>query len=105
MSRNIQQVCDNIKGLNASAAQIVNVTGTPGSENMEGKVSDLVDKMSLTLDDLVTNLMVISSTMEEEENALDSLDKLLEGIEIFFASTSPEVVKSNEVIIVAESYQ
>ena len=49
------------------------------------------------MDSLVTNLRGITNLIEEDENVLDTIDKLFEGVEIFLTSTSPELEKTNEV--------
>ena len=61
------------------------------------QVSSIVEEMSASMDSLVTNLRGITNLIEEDENVLDTIDKLFEGVEIFLASTSPELEKTNEV--------
>ena len=52
--------------------------------------------MTVNLEELVGNLMLISGT-EEDENAIDNIEKLLEGLEIFLESNNPELERNNEV--------
>ena len=61
------------------------------------QVSSIVEEMSASMDSLVTNLRGITNLIEEDENVLDTIDKLFEGVEIFLTSTSPELEKTNEV--------
>ena len=65
-------------------------------KNVE-QVSSIVEEMSASMDSLVTNLRGITNLIEEDENVLDTIEKLFEGVEIFLTSTSPELEKNNEV--------
>ena len=96
-TRSSEKVRQSILALNASAAQIINLTGSDETEQTEEKVSSIVEAMCTTLEDLAASMLVITSTMEDDEAARDALDKLFEGVEIFFNSTSPELERNNEV--------
>ena len=96
-TRSSEKVRQSILALNASAAQIVNLTGSDETDQTEEKVSSIVEAMCTTLEDLAASMLVITSTMEDDEAARDALDKLFEGVEIFFNSTSPELERNNEV--------
>ena len=96
-TRSSEKVRQSILALNASAAQIVNLTGSDDTDQTEEKVSSIVEAMCTTLEDLAASMLVITSTMEDDEAARDALDKLFEGVEIFFNSTSPELERNNEV--------
>ena len=95
LTDNLDKVHNDIKKLNRSAANIVNLTGSLEADKNEEKVTAIVEQMSSTLDSLVSNLLLISGP--EDEAGLDSIDKLLEGVEIFFDSTNPELERNNEV--------
>ena len=96
-TRSSEKVRQSILALNASAAQIINLTGSDDTDKTEEKVSSIVEAMCTTLEDLAASMLVITSTMEDDEAARDALDKLFEGVEIFFNSTSPELERNNEV--------
>ena len=96
-TRSSEKVRQSILALNASAAQIINLTGSDETDQTEEKVSSIVEAMCTTLEDLAASMLVITSTMEDDEAARDALDKLFEGVEIFFNSTSPELERNNEV--------
>ena len=96
-TRSSEKVRQSILALNASAAQIINLTGSDETDQTEEKVTSIVEAMCTTLEDLAASMLVITSTMEDDEAARDALDKLFEGVEIFFNSTSPELERNNEV--------
>ena len=96
-TRSSEKVRQSILALNASAAQIINLTGSDDTDQTEEKVTSIVEAMCTTLEDLAASMLVITSTMEDDEAARDALDKLFEGVEIFFNSTSPELERNNEV--------
>ena len=93
---NLDKIHHQMKGMNTSAAKIVNLTGSVNSEANQDKVTAMVDKMTNNLDELVDNLLLISG-LEDDGNAIDSVEKLLEGLEIFLDSTNPELERNNEV--------
>ena len=94
--KNLDKVHNHIKGMNSAVASIVNLTGSVNSDSNQDKVARMVDKITANLDGLVDNLLLISG-LEDDENAIDSVEKLLEGLEIFLDSTNPELERNNEV--------
>ena len=95
-NENLDKVHHHIKVINSSAANIINLTGWVDIDSNHDKVTAMVDKITTNLDQLVDNLLLISG-MEDDENAVDTIEKLLEGVEIFPDSTDPELERSNEV--------
>ena len=95
-NENLDKAHNHIKGMNSSAAAIVNLTGSVNSDSNQDKVTTIVDKMTTNLDKLVDNLMLISG-QDDDGNATDSIEKFLEGLEIFLDSTNPELERNNEV--------
>ena len=96
LNETLDKVKHHIKVINSSAASIINLTGSVEIDDNQDKVTAMVDKMTTNLDQLVDNLLLISG-MEDDENASDSIEKLLEGVEIFIDSTNPELERNNEV--------
>ena len=96
MATNLDKVHNHIKVINSSAASIINLTGSEEIDSNQDKVTAMVDRITLNLDQMVDNLLLISG-MEEDENAIDTIEKLLEGVEIFLDSTNPELERNNEV--------
>ena len=95
-NENLDKVEHHIKVMNSSAANIINLTGCVDIDSNQEKVTAMVDKITTNLDELVDSLLLISG-MEDDENAIDTIEKLLEGVEIFLDSTDPELERSNEV--------
>ena len=95
-NENLDKVHHHIKVMNSSAANIINLTGCVDIDSNQDKVTAMVDKITTNLDELVDSLLLISG-MEDDENAIDTIEKLLEGVEIFLDSTDPELERSNEV--------
>ena len=96
LNESLDKVHHHIQAINSSAASIINLTGSVEIESNQDKVTAMVDKITNNLDELVDSLLLISG-MEDEENASDSIEKLLEGVEIFLDSTNPELERNNEV--------
>ena len=96
LNESLDKVHHHIKAINSSAASIINLTGSVEIDSNQDKVTAMVDKITNNLDELVDSLLLISG-MEDEENASDSIEKLLEGVEIFLDSTNPELERNNEV--------
>ena len=94
-NENLDKVQHHIQVINSSAANIINLTGSVDIDSNQEKVTAMVDKITTNLDQLVDSLLLISA--KEDENAIDTIEKLLEGVEIFLDSTNPELERSNEV--------